>query len=902
MTFIKSVEEALKLYDTRCALVDHFSKRTFGQVRQDVDDAFEFLSKRCKKGDGVAALTLSCSQAIVLEWATYKLGCTWIGIPWRERKPENIVSILKACRPKIFFLDRAALPAPDLQILLKSADLRLRKNRKFRHLEYFVLPENLQRRRVSFKIGDERIVRIRFTSGVSGEPKGIIYTQKTQEEILNNLREQLSSSENEVTSENEVMIHGAPINWASGSLIAPVLCNGGCNVLRPKWMIEDFVEAVSREQCTLTFLAPRMLSQLVAYSERHGSEWARTLRRVLLAGGPTPVSTMRSARRLFRKIRFYTTLGMTEASFPITWHEVDKSDVENNNRPYIPLGNLTRFYEKSRIDNSKSKQNGRGELLVKGNAVAAGKWTWLDKTGEPLKAPIPDKFTRAIRSGDIVECKGGLLHYVCRKDQSCVKLNTYLAVDAVEALLRDAEGVIEARIDRIVRKGKLTRVDVTIQTTSADVDEKKVRSFFERKAPEANLRQIEIGTIRSGPVEKTQTGKIIHGKSLCSMLRTGLDHSCYWKDFVFGKTSATEFDFSQIKSSHLYFYVGAGLSMSSGLAGWGEMASMLWSYLKDYEKKRSLRTCPCDDGKDNAQFLDEFVTEPENPENSSSKRILEHESKDPRSKGRTIALNLILRLRAPRTILDMEERERPFRRVKWDRTRCGKEPNAEDLVLQTLIWRTHCHGVLTSNYDNLLEHAYAIFNHGAALRSYRYNADFLRHIMTNPKFVLKLHGDINDIGKMQLSPERAWTDDKLFAPYRRDLKNTYIEAVQEGHMIYLGMGFRDETIIRLHKAWRKRKQASTNLRLALIPRWELRRIKNDLGTRQELFDDVLFLTYGSDDPDPVVRDYSVREFLSQIVEARSSYKRKQNVCPEATAIHRRMFLSLRWPRLTTGTS
>jgi acyl-CoA synthetase (AMP-forming)/AMP-acid ligase II len=509
LTFINAVEKALEEYERRCALVDHSGRRTFGQVRQDVEDAFEFLSKRCEKGDGVAALTFSSTQAVVLEWATYKLGCTWIAIPWRERKPENIVSILKACRPKLFFLDRIVLNAPDLQFLLKSSELRLRRYGKFRRLEYFGLPPDLQRRKVSFKIGDEPIVRIRFTSGVSGEPKGIIYTQKTQDAILKNISQQVA------LRENEVMIHGAPIAWASGSLIAPVLCSGGCNVLRPRWITEDFVESVCREQCTLTFLAPRMLSYLVTYSRSHGSKWAKSLHRALLAGGPTPVITMRSAMNLFKKVTFYTTLGMTEASFPITWHEVDEADVQSN-RPYIPLEHLTSFYDKSKIDDSQSKRKGRGELLVRGNAVAAGKWIWLNQNGKARRTPIADKFGRAaIRSGDIVERKGKVLHYVCRKDESCLKQNIYLAVDAVEALLRDKDGVMEARIDRIVRTGKRTRVDVTVQSITGSVDKKSLQSFFERRASEANLTQIVLGTIRAGSVEKTTTGKIIHNKLLC---------------------------------------------------------------------------------------------------------------------------------------------------------------------------------------------------------------------------------------------------------------------------------------------------------------------------------------------------------------------------------------------------
>jgi hypothetical protein len=213
-----------------------------------------------------------------------------------------------------------------------------------------------------------------------------------------------------------------------------------------------------------------------------------------------------------------------------------------------------------------------------------------------------------------------------------------------------------------------------------------------------------------GTVETTASGKIVHAKSLCArQFRGGLDDNAPrpWREFVFGKNQNLQgCVFSELASAPLYFYVGAGLSMSSGLAGWGEMASIVWGYLKHYEKE-DVDLCPPDVGKKNAEFLQEFA----------AGKILSHNSKHPDGLTRTALLNMILRYRAPRTTLNTEDPQKLGRILKEERTRYGKEPNAEDLVLQSLIWRTHCHGVFTSNYDMLLEHAFSIFNHGAALRS-----------------------------------------------------------------------------------------------------------------------------------------------------------------------------------------
>jgi hypothetical protein len=271
--------------------------------------------------------------------------------------------------------------------------------------------------------------------------------------------------------------------------------------------------------------------------------------------------------------------------------------------------------------------------------------------------------------------------------------------------------------------------------------------------------------------------------------------------------------------------------------------------------------------------------------------MLSRVNSDPNVLGRTVLLNLLLRYRAPRTTID--ETGSPI--IK-DRTRSGEEPFAEDLMLHSLIWRTKCHGVLTPNYDMLLEHAYSFFDHGAALRSYRYNADFLRYIMSNPRFVLKIHGDINDIGRMQFNPETAWAH-KFGKKHGQDLKLVYQTALRNGHMIYVGVGFRDRTIKELHRYWRENGGGSSSLRVALMPESEVNKEAGEV-LRQYPFEDINVLTYEDEkdqhnDGDRRDRAWTaICNFLSQVVHVRKAYDQAQwRACPEASDIRRIVFQS-----------
>ena len=350
-----------------------------------------------------------------------------------------------------------------------------------------------------------------------------------------------------------------------------------------------------------------------------------------------------------------------------------------------------------------------------------------------------------------------------------------------------------------------------------------------------------------------------------------------------------DFDFSRLATGPLFFYVGAGLSISAGLVGWNELASLIWWYQRHYEGTKNLPACPPNDeteetAKKNAAFLQSFVTQREG-ESQGTPRILSWKSEDPHGLGRTALLNMMLRYRAPRMLFKAAANgeAEPGERGKELHARPGKEPSAEDLALHSLIWRSRCRGVLTTNYDMLLEHAYSLFHHGAALRSYRWNADFLRYLLSNPRFVLKLHGDINDIASMQFDPYQAWEEGgALYGQRGGDLSEVYKAILDRGHMVYVGCGFCDPTIRELHTFWQSKRvakpRALSNLyRIALIPEdWSPDRVAG--------FKDIQFLTFGSR------QWHEIRRFLERVVAARSGAL-EWRAYSEATDLYQQIFLS-----------
>lgn len=194
----------------------------------------------------------------------------------------------------------------------------------------------------------------------------------------------------------------------------------------------------------------------------------------------------------------------------------------------------------------------------------------------------------------------------------------------------------------------------------------------------------------------------------------------------------SELDPRDLAAEPLYFYVGAGLSQAAGICGWRDLAQLIHGYRVAYEGYTG-ELPPADSAQINSQYLREFVTELA----EDGSRILARGSTDRRVFGRTVVLNLLLRHDARR----------------------GWPIKEESLRLHAALWPCRPHGIFTTNYDTLIERSCPA-DIGAYLRVYRHTAAYLPFILSNPVFVLKLHGDVNDIGTMVLDPEYAWRDDQ----------------------------------------------------------------------------------------------------------------------------------------------
>jgi hypothetical protein len=322
-----------------------------------------------------------------------------------------------------------------------------------------------------------------------------------------------------------------------------------------------------------------------------------------------------------------------------------------------------------------------------------------------------------------------------------------------------------------------------------------------------------------------------------------------------------EYDLSATTAAPLYFYVGAGLSQAAGVVGWRKLVITIHRYRVQHEGWTGPPPAS-DDASANSRYLDDFISE----RDQDGAQILSAESKDLRAFGRTVLLNILLR------------HSSDFRTAVPD----------ERLSLQRLLWLCHPHGVFTSNYDTLIERV-CPQEMASALRIYRYSAAFLPYILSNPTFVLKLHGDVNDLGSMLLNPESAWSAAGALNGRRGEwLRQLWVTVNELGNIVFLGAGLRDRTVRELDSA--ASVGVASHERLALVPAKEVA-CGTELGKliSSGKFTSMTFLTFNGNAEEACGR------FLDALAAARVAGCVRPR-CAEATDIWLNIFASPPFPQ------
>jgi amino acid adenylation domain-containing protein len=290
---------------------------------------------------------------------------------------------------------------------------------------------------------------ILYTSGSTGEPKGVMISHRTIFTFINWCAESF-----QVNEHDRVTSH-APIHFDLSTFdIYVTIMAGGTVVLVPEKLSIfpiQLVKLLEAERITVTYMVPSILSLMVNYGKLNNHDLS-ALRLVLFAGEVFPIKYLRQLVEAIPHAAFYNLYGPTETNV-CTYYKVQPHDVEPERTQPVPIGVACENMEVFAVDSDGqvvSEPGVEGELWARGSCVAQGYWGDVEKTAERFKPnPFQPHFADlAYRTGDIVllDEDGMNWRYIGRRDHMVKSRGYRVELGEIEAVMYAHSGVKEAAV------------------------------------------------------------------------------------------------------------------------------------------------------------------------------------------------------------------------------------------------------------------------------------------------------------------------------------------------------------------------------------------------------------------------------------------------------------------------
>ncbi len=301
-------------------------------------------------------------------------------------------------------------------------------------------------------VDDDDLAAIYFTSGSTGEPKGVMWSHRSMAASI------AAMPRLGRLSERDRLIGVAGLHYSASAEIFFPLVSGGMTYLlsdREAMFADRIAEILEHERTTVwsaSATALRLLVESAGFDRRDLS----ALRRVDFYGERMSFPALRQAMAALPRAEFHNLYAASEAFYMI---EFAVPRPLPDQLTALPLGRPSSIYELSlrAEDGSEVMPGETGEICVVGPSVMMGYWQDPDLTQAKRVHGRRDSY----RTGDLAFlAEDGFLHFVGRKDH-VVKLRGHrFDLGEIEAALKAHPAVRDAVAFPTASAGKIGELKI----------------------------------------------------------------------------------------------------------------------------------------------------------------------------------------------------------------------------------------------------------------------------------------------------------------------------------------------------------------------------------------------------------------------------------------------------------
>jgi long-chain acyl-CoA synthetase len=430
----------------RLALVCGDERLSYSAIHRLASEISSFLEARgVQRGDRVALFLDNGAPLVAGLYATWQMGAVVMPIS-PLTKPDKLAFLL-ADAAAAALITQATLADAWAQVLDRSPTVQTvmvcgsdevaanTQGRVFRWPSTTV--GGTPPRSAPAGLIDLDLAAILYTSGSTGEPKGVMLTHLNMASAARSVIAYLGLRPDDVIL--------CPLSLAHGYGLYHVLMGfalGATVVLEPSFAFPiRIVEAMARERATVLPGVPAMFARLLGIPSIDRYDLG-ALRILTNAAAALPEKHIRQLQLTFPQAKLYSMYGLTECK-RVTYLPPEQLDI----RP-ASVGRGMPNQQHWLVDEQGCRlpHGATGELVVRGSHVMAGYWGKPEQTARRLRpGELPGE--RVLYTGDVFRTdEEGWLYFVGRSDDIFKSRGEKVSPREVEEAIHALDGVREAAV------------------------------------------------------------------------------------------------------------------------------------------------------------------------------------------------------------------------------------------------------------------------------------------------------------------------------------------------------------------------------------------------------------------------------------------------------------------------
>ena len=495
---VQTIVEKFKVFKdsdkNSIALIMEGHHYTYGQLDDQANELAQLLQNRSLKSNDVIAVLMENSKEFIISiLAILKIGGTYL--PINVKEPVNRLKyMLKDSQAKCILInDKNENFELDEEIMVISLLEKIITTKKFEELD---------------KYDPNSIAYINYSSGTTGNPKGIKISNKA---VIN-----LISNNSFPFNNNEVFTHTSNIAFDATTFeVWGSLLNGAkLLVLSDKTIIYEKIDEIIKKYSVTTMLLPTGLFNYLSDDSKNTFKGLKTL---VVGGDILNYSHVNNLYKRNPDIKIINAYGPTENTTISTLFIVPR----NNSNDIVPIGKaidgvITRVLDEEGHDVSIGKI---GELFLSGHSLSSGYIGNSSKLNKDMFVKIIGSKNIFYKTGDIVKVlEDGNLEFINRKDNQIKYRGYRVELSEIERVMLKNDKVSEAFVwvDKSVENDELC-----CNLVSNSLTEKELRNYLVDHLPVYMLPKninfvVKMPLNSSGKYAKVNIKKINENKIFSS--------------------------------------------------------------------------------------------------------------------------------------------------------------------------------------------------------------------------------------------------------------------------------------------------------------------------------------------------------------------------------------------------